>query len=60
MIAALVTEAPTLRALLEAGASPGAIDNEGRTALEYAVERGKTDKARLAVRLLRRAGAGVR
>jgi ankyrin repeat protein len=35
----------------------GVIDNQGQTALDYAVERGATMKARLAVRLLRRAGA---
>lgn len=57
MIAALVTEIPNLKALIQGGANPGVIDNQGQTALDYAVERGTTKKARLAVRLLRRAGA---
>jgi ankyrin repeat protein len=57
MIAAVVTEISNLKALIREGASPSGVDNRGRTALDYAVERGTTKKARLAVRLLRRAGA---
>ena len=57
MIAALVTQIPNLEALIRGGAKPSAIDNQGQTSLDYAVERGITKKTRLAVRLLRRAGA---
>jgi len=57
MIAALVTQVPNLEALIRGGAKPSAIDNQGQTSLDYAVKRSITKKTRLAVRLLRRAGA---
>jgi ankyrin repeat protein len=50
MIAALVTEIPNLKALIQRGANPGMIDNQVQTSLDYAVERSEAAGLNLVIR----------
>jgi ankyrin repeat protein len=57
MIAAITSKIDNLKILLSNGANVFAQDKEGKSAIEYATQRGKTKDARKVVKLLKTAGA---